>query len=196
MTNHSFVLLQNRKRRNLWRNHDSSNCLRSHNVVALYYNGIDLTSTLTGDLPLGPVDFCCQIEIVRSECCWKLWCCWKLATSLASTPRLDFNSPKTFQFYHVQEAYLAITVRGSVGSFAPQLGLASWSERQTLRKFHEIQVRNRCFLHHLQQRRREPQNYITFTWQKCDTLLSVDHNHFGVEIGNVCSMIKAKACDL
>ena len=142
MTTHNVVLLQDKKRRNLRHNSTNSSkslqvdCLRSHNVVALYYNGIDLTSTLTGDLPLGPVDF------LFEWCHWHVKLEWMRCCFGASTPRLDFNSPKTFQFYHVQEAYLAITVRGSVGSFAPQLGLKEQLEAKDRRC--ESSMKFRC----------------------------------------------------
>jgi hypothetical protein len=35
-------------------------------------------------------------------------------------PRLEFNGTKTFEFRHVQEAYLAITVKGAEGSQVSQ----------------------------------------------------------------------------
>ena len=34
--------------------------------------------------------------------------------------RLEFNDTKTFEFRHVQEAYLAITVKGAEGSQVSQ----------------------------------------------------------------------------
>ncbi len=191
------VVLQNKKRRNLRRNHDSSNsskslqvdCLRSHNVVALYYNGIDLTSTLTGDLPLGPVDFCSND--VTDMWNWNAVLLWCLDSQAWLQQPQDFSvlsRPRSLLGNH-SERFSRI-VCTSVGTER-----ASWSERQTLRKFDEIKVRNGCVLHHMQQRRMEPQNYTTFAWQKYDTLVIVGHNHFDVEIRNAWSMIKAKACD-
>lgn len=63
-----------------WKRPERVKCqITSHVVEAVYYNGVDLTPTLTGDL-------------------------------------LEFNDTKTFEFRHVQEAYLAITVKGAEGS--------------------------------------------------------------------------------
>ena len=48
------------------------------------------------------------------------WNCMELPFGALSPQlflRLEFNNTKTFEFRHVQEAYLTVTVKGAVGSW-------------------------------------------------------------------------------